>query len=337
MKLMKVNLGKVSITVHGDWEDIDYDRLTLVYHKESNAAYISKRPVPMGTNIDDTKYWTKIIDGNSINNDYNPTIDDDISITETIGNIQSGLKLSDIRGWSYDKIIELLLIKEIYPNIPKHFISFNEPTAVVEIGSNVIYPSFDARWNNELEESTKDNTVYATLSLKYGNTSLVKSSFANNEELSGDWGKSITFTNHGEYKFEMEYQYGTGIYELTSNLGNKQIGYVSSKTDSIIHEVQVTYPWYIDNNSQDLVAIGEGATVIYTTSKSPKIKVPFENSTITVEADIALNGNYNPVANWIENEEELNGITYKVYYGEDSFSEPVPHKITIKIVEDDGI
>ena len=51
MKAVKVNLGKVSITVYPIWEDIDYDKLTLVYHKEKNATYISKRPVPKGTII----------------------------------------------------------------------------------------------------------------------------------------------------------------------------------------------------------------------------------------------------------------------------------------------
>ena len=63
MKAVKVNLGKVSITVHGIWEDIDYDKLTLVYHKEKNATYISKRPVPKGTMISDKKYWSLIVQG----------------------------------------------------------------------------------------------------------------------------------------------------------------------------------------------------------------------------------------------------------------------------------
>ena len=63
MNAVKVNLGKVSITVHGIWEDIDYDKLTLVYHKEKNATYISKRPVPKGTIISDRKYWSLVVQG----------------------------------------------------------------------------------------------------------------------------------------------------------------------------------------------------------------------------------------------------------------------------------
>ena len=63
MNAVKVNLGKVSITVNGIWEDKDYDKLSLVYHEERNASYISKRPVPKGTLISDTKYWTLIVQG----------------------------------------------------------------------------------------------------------------------------------------------------------------------------------------------------------------------------------------------------------------------------------
>ena len=63
MKAVKVNLGKVSITVKDIWEDIDYDKLTLVYHKEKNATYISKRPVPKGTIISDRKYWSLVVQG----------------------------------------------------------------------------------------------------------------------------------------------------------------------------------------------------------------------------------------------------------------------------------
>ena len=63
MKAVKENLGKVSITVHGIWEDIDYDKLTLVYHKERNATYISKRPVPKGTLISNRKYWSLVVEG----------------------------------------------------------------------------------------------------------------------------------------------------------------------------------------------------------------------------------------------------------------------------------
>ena len=64
MQGIKVNLGKVSITVHGNWENIDYDKLSLVYSVERNATYISKKPVPKDTALIDTNYWALVVKGN---------------------------------------------------------------------------------------------------------------------------------------------------------------------------------------------------------------------------------------------------------------------------------
>lgn len=63
MKTVRVNLGKVSITVNGIWEDKDYDKLSLVYSPLNNASYISKRPVQKGVLVTDERFWTPIIQG----------------------------------------------------------------------------------------------------------------------------------------------------------------------------------------------------------------------------------------------------------------------------------
>lgn len=59
MKLVKQSLGKVSITVEKNyWSNSRYyDRLVIVEHKERKRTYISRKPVPAGTNIDDREYW----------------------------------------------------------------------------------------------------------------------------------------------------------------------------------------------------------------------------------------------------------------------------------------
>lgn len=59
MKLVKQSLGKVSITVEKNyWNNSRYyDRLVIVEHKQRKRTYISRKPVPAGTNIDDREYW----------------------------------------------------------------------------------------------------------------------------------------------------------------------------------------------------------------------------------------------------------------------------------------
>lgn len=59
MEAVKVNLGKVSITVSKDYWDIDkeYDRLTIVERQSTHTCFLSRKPVPAGIGITNREYW----------------------------------------------------------------------------------------------------------------------------------------------------------------------------------------------------------------------------------------------------------------------------------------
>ena len=59
MKLAKDNLGKVAVTVSDSYWDInkDYPKLLIIEVKDQYQTYISRRPVPAGTQITNRKYW----------------------------------------------------------------------------------------------------------------------------------------------------------------------------------------------------------------------------------------------------------------------------------------
>lgn len=210
----------------------------------------------------------------------------------------------------------------------QHTIKWGDTPSIVTVGDTIQWPEAIVEWNPRIEKYNEEDTIEYERVLECANGDEVDWKTQDN------WSKSEL----GNNKFIITFSYPVGEYKEESNLGSERIVTVPPINNGKIEKIiQVTYPWYIDNKPQELVAIGKGTTVIYTTTASPVIKVPFKNSTISVEADIALNGNYNPVANWVSTTEIVNGITYKVYYGEDSFSEPVPHRITIKIIEDNGI
>ena len=58
MKSQIENLGKVAPTFEGAYdENLEYNRLCCVFDAQSGTTYISRRPVPMGVKIYDTKYW----------------------------------------------------------------------------------------------------------------------------------------------------------------------------------------------------------------------------------------------------------------------------------------
>ena len=456
MKAVKVNLGKVSITVKDIWEDIDYDKLTLVYHKEKNATYISKRPVPKGTIISDRKYWSlvvqggvpdttireiytkdeidyilassiqtikdyvdtqltnyynkeeidniivnidlsayynkeeidnklkdyatkedldnitpgggnvdidlseyvkkvdlerdyakksdiptiptfKTINGQSIigegnitiessggdgsthvESNYNPTLDSSTEITTEIGSIKAGSTLGDLAGKSYSEIIDAMLVNEIW-NDPRyvHTVSLGTVTSLVKVGSSVVTPDITAVWNNNIQSnSTKTIT-----------NSLAKTILGSSETV---------YNKSGNSTFVLTYSYPEGYYDIVSNLGNTKRITVPSKTNATISKiVTVTYPWFINTTEQALVAIGDSKTIEVELTGSPSIKVPFANSTVTIQADLGFGW---MDVDWDVSIDNTNlgravdeTVPYKVYSKSDSYSNSVKHKITINL------
>ena len=456
MKAVKVNLGKVSITVYGIWEDIDYDKLTLVYHKEKNATYISKRPVPKGTIISDRKYWSLIVQGaipdstikeiytkdeidyiiassiqtikdyvdtqltnyynkEEINNivtnidlsnyynkeeidnklreyatkedldnvtqgggnvdidlseyvkkvdlerdyakkseiptiptfktingqsiigegditiessggdgstpvesNYNPTLDSSTQVTTEIGSIKAGSTLADLAGKSYSEIIDAMLVNEVW-NDPRyiHTVSLGTVTSLVKVGSSVVTPDITAVWNNNIQSNSTKTII----------NSLAKTILGSSETVYNKSGNSI---------FVLTYSYPEGYYDIVSNLGNTKRITVPSKTNATISKiVTVTYPWFINTTEQALIAIGDSKTIEVELTGSPSIKVPFTNSTITIQADLGFG--------WMDvdwdvsiDNTNLGGavdetVPYKVYSKSDSYSNSVKHKITINL------
>lgn len=424
MNIVKVNLGKVSVTVNGIWEDKDYDKLSLVYHEERNASYISKRPVPKGTLISNTKYWTLIVQGgfsndvvkdiytkseidqlfitsietikqyveeklidyytkeeidNAISNidlssyvkivdlerdyakkseiptipnfktingqsiigtgnivingsssgdsgggstivdgNYTPTLDESTEITTEIGSIKAGSTLGELAGKSYSEIIDAMLVNETY-NDPgyTHNISLGNVTPLVKVGSPVVIPSITAVWNDNIQSNSN----------KIIETNIVKIISGTSEEI---------YNKVGISNFTLYYSYPEGYYNITSNLGNTKRITVPGKTNATISKiVTATYPWFINTTEQVLVAIGDSKTIEVELIGSPSIKVPFTNSTVTIQADLGFG--------WMDvdwaisvDDSNLGGATdetvpYKVYFKPDTYASYVKHRITINL------
>ena len=456
MNAVKVNLGKVSITVYGIWEDIDYDKLTLVYHKEKNATYISKRPVPKGTIISDRKYWSLIVQGaipdstikeiytkdeidyiiassiqtikdyvntqltnyynkgeidNIITNidlsnyynkeeidnklreyatkedldnvtqgggnvdidlseyvkkvdlerdyakksdiptiptfktingqsiigegditiessegegstpvesNYTPTLDSLTQVTTEIGSIKAGSTLADLAGKSYSEIIDAMLVNEVW-NDPRyvHAVSLGNVISLVKVGTSVVTPAITAVWNTNIQSN----------SIKTITHNLVKTILGSSETV---------YNKSGNSTFVLTYSYPEGYYDIVSNLGNTKRITVPSKTNATISKtVTATYPWFINTTEQVLVAIGDSKTIEVELTGSPSIKVPFTNSTVTIQADLGF-GWMNVDWNVTTDNTNLGGavdetVPYKVYSKPDSYFNSVKHKITINL------
>lgn len=455
MNAVKVNLGKVSITVNGIWEDKDYDKLSLVYNKQKNASYISVRPVPKGTIISDRKYWTLIVQGavpdstigeiytrdevdhvlnvsievlkqyiedklknyynkqevdnklkdyatkedldnivieegninidlasyvkkadlekdytkktdlerdyakkseiptipnfktingqsivgegniiiegsggssggesgggsTVIDGNYTPTLGTSTKITTEIGSIKAGSTLGELAGKSYSEIIDAMLVNENWndPNYT-HNISLGNISNLVKVGNYVVVPVVTAEWNDNIQSN----------STRIITTSLDKNILGSSETV---------YNISGDSTFVLIYSYPEGYYNITSNLGNTKRITVPGKTQATISKtVTATYPWFINNTEQELVAIGSSKTIEVELTGSPSIKVPFTNSTVSIQADLGF-GWMDVDWNISTDNSNLGGaidetVPYKVYSKPDSYASSVKHKITINL------
>ncbi len=254
-----------------------------------------------------------VIDGN-----YTPTLDESTKITTEIGSIKAGSTLGELAGKSYSEIIDAMFVNETY-NDPgyTHNINLGNVPALVKVGSSVVVPAITAIWNTNIQ-SNSNKVITNTLTKNILGTS------------------ETVYNTSGNSTFVLTYSYPEGYYDITSNLGNTKRITVRDKTNATISKiVTATYPWFINTTEQTLIAIGDSKTIEVELTGSPSIKIPFTNSTITIQADLGFG--------WMDvdwdvsiDNTNLGGaidetVPYKVYSKPDSYSNSVKHKITINL------
>ena len=253
-----------------------------------------------------------------VESNYNPTLDSLTEITTEIGSIKAGSTLGDLAGKSYSEIIDAMLVNEVW-NDPgyKHKVGLGNVISLVKVGSSVVTPTIMAIWNNNIQSN----------STKVITNNLVKTILGSSETV---------YNKSGNSTFVLTYSYPEGYYDIVSNLGNTKRITVPSKTNATISKiVTATYPWFINDTEQILVAIGDSKTIEIELTGSPSIKVPFANSTVNIQADLGF-GWMDVDWNVTTDNTNLGGavdetVPYKVYSKSDSYSNSVKHKITINL------
>ena len=253
-----------------------------------------------------------------VNSNYTPTLNESTEITTEIGSIKAGSTLADLAGKSYSEIIDAMLVNETY-NDPgyTHNISLGNVTTLVKVGSSVVIPAITAVWNSNIKSNSN----------KIITSNLTKTILGSSETV---------YNKSGNSTFVLTYSYPEGYYDIVSNLGNTKRITVPSKTNATISKTVIaTYPWFINTTEQDLVAIGNSKTIEVELVGSPYIKVPFANSTVTIQADLGFGW---MDVNWATavDSSNLGGaidetVPYKVYFKSDKYATYVKHRITINL------
>ena len=101
-------LGKVAVTVEKEsWKDYkDYDRLVIV--RKGNITYITRKPVPAGTNVSNTEYYLPLGYPEGGGSSIDDTIINEIetSVQESASNIDTLTELLNGFGLTINDIIE---------------------------------------------------------------------------------------------------------------------------------------------------------------------------------------------------------------------------------------
>ena len=299
-----------------DWEEVDNINSNIDLSSYYNKEEIDNKLREYATKEDLNDIV--IGEGVTIESNYTPTLNSTTKITTSIGSIKAGSTLGSLAGKSFSEIIDAMLVNESWSNPGySHSISMSTPTSLVKVGSPVVVPTYSATWNNNIQ-SNSEKVITASLSKNILGSSETK------------------YNVSGTSKFTLTYSYPAGYYTITSNLGNtKTVQVPAVSNGTITKSVTATYPWFINNAEQALVAIGSSRTIEIELTGSPSIKVPFTNSTVSIQADLGfgwmdVSWNVSTDNSNLGNAIDEN-VPYKVYTKPDSYASSVKHKITIKL------
>lgn len=242
-----------------------------------------------------------------------------ITMEKLDANISSTLQIldkikDDLEKWPTEKLY--------------HTIKWGNTSSIVAVGDTIQWPTEIVEWNPKIEKYNEEDTIEYEKVLKC----------ANGDEVDWKTQENWSKAELGDNKFIITFSYPAGKYKEKSNLGNERVVIVSPVNNGKVEKVvNVTYPWFINNTTQNLVKIGVSETFNVNLTGSPIIKVPFENSEVTIQADLGFG--YMDV-DWIKTIDNTNlgnaideTVPYQVFTKPDSYTENIPHKITIKLIK----
>lgn len=280
---------------------IEDEKLQVVISEKENNALSNNE----GLYVKDVSSEIEELQEKLVDTVYNTELPDDATSP-----LISDVTVSQLKNKSFTEIIDAIIFPTSVRDLVEPTLEYEEILqSVVEVGSALLTPTLIFTQNDAGEEISREESV--TL-----NSTPVTS-----------------YDKIGTYLHQGVVNYAAGEY-LINNKGettNKRI-----EEGSITAELNITatYPWYAgtqgSETKQELVPFYKSVSDIdiYLTGIAV-IKLPGTKAQInsfTVDGGLGyLNVN---MSDWVESTETLNGITYKVWTKQSSYSAILPHKIS---------
>ena len=242
---------------------------------------------------------------------YNTNLPD-----STTSPVHEGVTVEDLKNKTLSQILDTVLFPASTRDLIRPTLQYSEISTLVEINSPVQVPQVF------YQQGDAGETIQTSHSLTFGGT-----------EYTLDY-----YGQAGTYTFTDVVQFADGEY-LLNNRGETTDVRVDAGQVTVSEQVKVTYPWYAGSveqgvTKQILIPINEQSGVIdFSLGQHAIVKIPGNNSTIqSFRLDSGLGYLDVDMDGWTYSNETINGIVYKVWTKNDSYSAILPHRINFRII-----
>lgn len=238
---------------------------------------------------------------------YHPDLNDSLIMEQTIGGIQQGTTVADLKDKSFSSILDKLLFPVTTRDLINPYIISSVQSQLVEINSSVIPASSSFYQGDAGALVSKVDTI-----------------LFNDVEFT-----ETTYSNLGSYVYTTTASYEAGDY-LIDNRGNTTTQRIEAGTISQTNAtIKATYPWYYNNEKGELVEYYTQSDVLeFNVTGKAVIKIPGSKSTLDL---FKVNGGLGfldvDLSGWTKTTEEINNYTYQVWTKNDSYTSELPHQI----------
>lgn len=243
---------------------------------------------------------------------YDSELNDSDTAPSTIGGIQAGTTVGELRNKSIDEILDKLIFPTSVRDLVYPRFYYNTTYQLLEIGSSIINPILTFIQNDAGDEISRSETLTF-----------------NEQEVTEN-----VYSNLGKYTHSALIQYSEGP-SLINNKGEDTGIKVPAGQLTATSEVVTTYPWYVDSNKQVLIPFGQNSGEIEVSlTGNASIKLPGTNSTLK---SFQVNGGLGfmdvDLTGWTKSEETINNYPYQVWTKNDSYPALTPHKLNFILNE----
>ena len=227
-----------------------------------------------------------------------------------------GVTVQQLKNKSMSEILDEVLFPAEVRELIEPTIEYSEVDDLVERGYPISYPSVEYLAGDAGETVAESNTV-----------------MFNGLPYEGDFYDQV-----GTYIFTAITQYEAGEY-LRNNRDEITDKRIEAGAVSVTKSIKVTYPWFAGNvengvSKQELVPVNEVSGFLdFSLTKHAIVKIPGAHSRISsFRVDSGLGYLDVDMDGWVETQEVINGVPYRVFTKIDNYAAILPHKINFTIV-----